>query len=229
MRELSDADLLALLLGLGPRRAAALAERLRALGGLEGLRHAGGEGVAGGRAALRARLEAFLELNRRLAAGPVRPERIEGPDALVAYLAPRLGALAVETFWAILLDARGRPLGEVQVAQGTLTACLVHPREVFAPAIRARAASVIVVHNHPSGDPEPSPEDWLLTERLAEVGQLLGIPLLDHLVIARGGFRSLGGGRSGAPGERRALASAGPKGRRAIAASAPERARRRAD
>ncbi len=118
---------------------------------------------------------------------------------MVRYLAPRLAPLPVETFWVVMLDARGRPLGESQVGLGTLSACLVHPREVFAPALRARAASVVLVHNHPSGDPAPSEEDVALTVRLAEVGDLMGIPLLDHVVVGRAGHRSIGGAATLAP------------------------------
>ncbi len=94
--------------------------------------------------------------------------------------------------WVVALDARGRPIGADCVSKGTLTACLVHPREVFAVAIRARAAAVIVVHNHPSGDPEPSDEDHILTERLAGAGAILGMPLLDHIIVTGRAFRSLG-------------------------------------
>lgn len=189
-----DAVLLAEALGVPRRKRLAFSERFRRAGGLDGLSR-------GGPAVLAevldpagvARLEAVLELSGRLL-GPVpRPARIDGPEAVLAYLGPRVAILPVETFWVLLLDVRGRPLGAEQVAQGTLTACLVHPREVFAPAIRARAASIVVAHNHPSGDPEPSEEDRVLTQRLAEASDLLGIPLLDHVVVARDGHRSLGG------------------------------------
>jgi DNA repair protein RadC len=79
----------------------------------------------------------------------------------------------------------------VVASQGTLTASLVHPREVFRPALREAAAAVILVHNHPSGDPTPSQEDREITERLARAGDLLGIPVLDHVVVAERGFASL--------------------------------------
>lgn len=141
----------------------------------------------------RERLEALLLLFGRAHSVREPPERIEGPEDLVAHLGPRLVNLPVETLWVVVLDARGRPKGFEQVATGTLTACLVHPREVYAPALLARAASIIVAHNHPSGDPEPSPEDLALTERLARAGSLLGVPLLDHVIIAARGHRSLGG------------------------------------
>jgi DNA repair protein RadC len=95
------------------------------------------------------------------------------------------------------------------VSQGTLTASLVHPREVFRPALRESAAAVVLVHNHPSGDPTPSREDIEITERLMRAGELLGVPVLDHVVVAERGYRSL---RDDLPAG--ASAEAGPGGRR---------------
>ena len=91
----------------------------------------------------------------------------------------------------VLLDGRHRVRRTVTASQGTLTASLVHPREVFRPALRESAAAVLVVHNHPSGDPTPSEEDRRVTRRLAEAGALLGVPLLDHVVVAERGYTSL--------------------------------------
>lgn len=119
------------------------------------------------------------------------PAMVDRPEALAAALRPRLSMEAVEAFWVVALDARARIVAFERVSMGTLTACLVHPREVFVPAIRVRAASIVVLHNHPSGDPEPSLEDLALTDRLCEAGRILGIPLLDHIVVARAGIRSL--------------------------------------
>lgn len=104
-----------------------------------------------------------------------------------------------EVFWVIALDSKHRPLAEPQrVAVGTVNGVSVHPRDVFKVAVRWNAQSVIVVHNHPSGDPSPSREDILLTRRLQEAAQMMGIPLLDHVILgdaARGqpGYVSLGG------------------------------------
>lgn len=98
-----------------------------------------------------------------------------------------------EHFIVLYLDARDRLIHRETVSIGTLTASLVHPREVFAPAIERRAAGVIVAHNHPSGDPAPSPEDRSATRRLSSVGRLLGIGLLDHVVVARRGYFSFRG------------------------------------
>jgi DNA repair protein RadC len=96
-----------------------------------------------------------------------------------------------EQFAVLLLNARHEVTRRALVSQGSLNASIVHPREVFRPAILGSAASVILVHNHPSGDPEPSEEDLSITRRLAQVGELLGIPVLDHVVVGKRGFVSL--------------------------------------
>lgn len=93
---------------------------------------------------------------------------------------------AVEVFGVLLLDGRHRVTGWAEVSRGTLTSSLVHPREVFGPALRMGAAAVIVAHNHPSGDPSPSLEDRAITDRLKQAGTLLGVPLLDHIIIGAG-------------------------------------------
>ncbi|MBI2376937.1 MAG: JAB domain-containing protein [Deltaproteobacteria bacterium] len=189
----TDANLLGNVLGISDRRRAALESRLQAVGGLSGLVRAGSEALADtvpDRAL--ERVGALLSLLERLGEPNTLPSPVSRAEDVVSYFSPRLAHLGVETVWVLGLDARSRPVGVWCVAQGTLTACLVHPREVFAPAIRARAAQIIVVHNHPSGDPAPSDEDHELTRRIGESGELLGIPLVDHVVVARAGFRSLG-------------------------------------
>jgi len=117
--------------------------------------------------------------------------RLRSPARVAALLAPELRGLVRETFHVLMLDAKHRLFAREKVSEGTLTTSLVHPREVFRPAIRLAAAAVVVVHNHPSGDPEPSGEDLAVTRRLVEVGQLLGIPLLDHVVVADGAWVSI--------------------------------------
>jgi len=96
-----------------------------------------------------------------------------------------------EQFWMAILDGRHSIVGIHRVSEGTVGASLVHPREVFLPALHAAASAIIVVHNHPSGHPDPSEEDIAVTKRLIESGRLLGIPVLDHVVIGRGRFTSL--------------------------------------
>ena len=185
-----DPSLLATALGI--RDPAPLRAPLQAVGGLPGLRAAGAEGLHEAlRPVSRRRLEALLQVFEIMVSARPTLDVVESPEDVAAYFAPLLQGVATETFWILMLDARGRPIGHHQVAQGTLTACLVHPREVFARAIRARAASIIAVHNHPSGDPTPSDDDVLLTERLFDAGLLLGIPLVDHVVVGGGAFRTI--------------------------------------
>lgn len=132
-----------------------------------------------------ARLAASFQLGRaaeRTRMGE-RPS-LKRPDDVARFLAPELRGLEVETFQALVLDARHRLKARIEVSRGTLTMAPVHPREVFAPALRLAGAAVIVAHNHPSGDPEPSAEDIDVTERLVEAGRVVGVPLLDHVVCA---------------------------------------------
>ena len=96
-----------------------------------------------------------------------------------------------EAFWALLLDGKHRLMAANLVSVGTLTASLVHPREVYRPAIAQGACAIILVHNHPSGDPDPSPQDLALTERLVAAGALLDIRILDHVIVGRGRYTSL--------------------------------------
>ena len=138
------------------------------------------------------RLEAALHLasHLRLQRQARRPA-MQSARQVYRHLGARLGALQRETLQVLLLDGKHRLLRHVTVSVGTLTSSLVHPREVFRPAIRHAAAALILVHNHPSGDPEPSLEDIRVTRRILETGSLLGIPLLDHVIIGAGAFASL--------------------------------------
>lgn len=141
--------------------------------------------------AARRRLAALVRLFPAWSAAQPRPRALRGPEDVAEHMGRHAAGLAHESFWVIGLDVRGRPLGTFEVARGTLTACLVHPREVFAPMMAVRAASVILVHNHPSGDPKPSREDVQLTKRMRDAGDLVGFPILDHVIVAAGGFRSM--------------------------------------
>jgi DNA repair protein RadC len=138
------------------------------------------------------RVLAALELGARLAsdAGSVAPS-LQSPGEAARYLLPRYSSRPVETFGLLALDARHRVRREAVVSVGCLTASLVHPREVFQEAVVSRAAALVLFHNHPSGDPEPSAEDLALTRRLAAAGTLMGIEVLDHLVLGAGRFVSL--------------------------------------
>lgn len=146
-------------------------------------------GMGPGRAA---RLQAACELGRRLlepATGATL--KVRGPGDLAGLLTRELGGLDREHFLGLYLDARHRVVAVRTVSVGTLNASLVHPREVFRPAVALQAAAVIVAHNHPSGCARPSGDDLELTRRLTRCGSLLGIELLDHLVVGDGAVVSI--------------------------------------
>jgi len=139
-----------------------------------------------------ARLLACAEIGRRVLGEPLRRGRCyRSSRDVFRHYGPRLRDLRVEQFLVILLDGKHRVLREVLVSQGTLTSSPVHPREVFGPAMRHSAAAVVLLHNHPSGDPTPSADDLEVTRRLREVGDLVGIQVLDHVIVGDGSFASL--------------------------------------
>ena len=134
---------------------------------------------------------AALEIGRRIAsARPLDKIRFGCPQDGAAFLMPRLRYATKEQFLVILLNSKNKVIGTELVSEGSLTNSVVHPREVFLPAILQHAASICVAHNHPSGDPQPSIEDRQLTAVLLAAGQTLGIPLLDHLIIGDGAYYS---------------------------------------
>lgn len=119
------------------------------------------------------------------------PQTLNGPDQVAAFMRKLVGDDAREHFVVIHLDGRHRPIGFQVASIGTATASLIHPREVFQPAIAVGAVALIVCHNHPSGDPKPSAEDYGITKRLIEAGNVLGIQLLDHVVCGSNSFNSM--------------------------------------
>jgi len=193
---LSNRELLALLVGTGSRAASALdvAESLLGAGlrGLAGRSLSEVEREHGLGRAKATRILAALELGARLASeGRTASPAFRTPDESARYLLPRYGLRPVETFGLLALDVRHRLKHETVVSVGCLTSSLVHPREVFQEAVVCRAAALILFHNHPSGDPEPSAEDVSLTRRLSAAGELMGIEILDHLVLGAGRYVSL--------------------------------------
>ncbi len=195
---LSDSELLALLLRTGSRGASSLAIANRLLtrvGGLQGLANAGAPelaSVSGVGPAKGATIRACLELARRLASRRLTPGTvIRTPDDIHRHFHASLRDLRHERFLAVLLDGRQRVMRWELISQGTLTASLVHPREVFRPALREAAAALVLVHNHPSGDPTPSREDREITARLVRAGEILGVRVLDHVIVAERGYCSL--------------------------------------
>lgn len=196
-QELSNAELLSVLLGTGSSSepVSVVAERLlREVGGLSGLLRAGLEqlGTTPGVGVVKAcRIQAALELGMRAASVPLRAEApIRSSRDVHAALGPRLRACAQEHFYVIAVDAKHRPLSEILVARGGLTACALTPADVFRPVLRVPAHAVVFVHNHPSGDPAPSDADVALTRKLAEAGALLGLSVLDHVIVGASGYFS---------------------------------------
>jgi len=188
---LADSELLAIIIGSGSRKKNALdlaRSLLNRFDDIAGIESASVEeilsvhGIGPGKAAS---LKAALELGRRFTssakatkAGPIR----SAEDVYTLYLSSMKNRKK-EIFSVMLLNARNRLIKTVTISEGALTGTIVHPREVFNPAIRESANSVVFTHNHPSGDPEPSDEDIALTRRLVDAGNIMGIRVVDHLII----------------------------------------------
>jgi DNA repair protein RadC len=197
-RSLSVTELLALVIGSGSARRSALIVAHDLLATADGsLRRLAAnptgamtriEGLGSARALA---IQAALELGRRMSAEsfdqatPLRSPR----DVWMAY-APKLEDLTVEEFHVAVLDAQHRIDRDILVTRGILNSSLVHPREVFREAIAERAAAIVLVHNHPSGDPTPSADDRAITAQLVSAGKLLDIPVADHLIIGKGRYLS---------------------------------------
>lgn len=202
VRALSVRELLALLIGSGSPGASAvrIAEGLVSRGGGSLRELAAGsvealEAEPGVGPATAARIAAAFELGRRAASeAGSQGDRIRGPRQVWKRMGPLLRDLRQEEFHALLLNAQNRVLRDVLVTRGVLDASLIHPREVFRPAILEAAAGVILVHNHPSGDPDPSPEDRAVTRQLVEAGRAVGIHVLDHVIVGDGRYVSMSEG-----------------------------------
>lgn len=183
--DLDPVELLATAIGLSSHsKRDLLAKRLFAIGGLRGLLFAGGEAISEALTPMQVRrVDAWLRVVHLMARPIVAPKRVEHSGHVADMLRGIAESSTVETFWVVLLNTHNEVLGWECVSCGTLTSSLVHPREVLAPAIRARAAAVIVAHNHPSGQSAPSQDDKDMTIRLRDACVLLGIPLLDSIVV----------------------------------------------
>ncbi len=191
---LTDAELLAIILRTGNAstgesaldHARFLLTQFGGLKGIDGAAVAELRAVKGIGPAKTAQLKAGLEIGRRM--GQIKWEAghtLGSSQEVYRHFRERLEKEKREIFYVVLLTNKNRKIREVKVSEGSLTASLVHPREVYNPVIRESAAAVIFVHNHPSGDPAPSPEDLEITRRLKEVGEVMGVRVLDHVVIGR--------------------------------------------
>lgn len=196
---LSDAELLALVLRTGDAasKTSALDHARMLLGRFGSLRRLGSAATAelceikGIGPAKAAEIQAVFQLARRFGQESLaQGERYTCADQVFHHYHERLRDYKKEVFYALLLDSKNRLIREVLVSEGSLTASIVHPREVFAPVVRESAAAVLFVHNHPSGDPTPSREDVEITTRLFKAGELMGVKVLDHVIIGSGRYLS---------------------------------------
>lgn len=195
---LSNAELIAILLGSGVKGQNVIdmgQALLLKFGGLSGLHKTAFDdlcNVKGIGPAKAAQLKAAIELGRRLtAASPEEKAVVRSPEDAAALVMYEMGALEVEHLKVMLLDTRNKLIRIVQVYVGSLNASFIRVGELFREAVRANAASLIVVHNHPSGDPSPSPEDIAVTREIVSAGSLLDIEVLDHIIIGKNRFISL--------------------------------------
>ncbi|MDQ2647745.1 MAG: JAB domain-containing protein, partial [Myxococcota bacterium] len=140
-----------------------------------------------------ARLAAAFELGRRVQIGRLRTNSFSVKDhtEVVAWAHPRLSGLDHEEVWLLSLDSRNTVKSARRIARGGAHGCALTTRDVLAPALRDHASAIILIHNHPSGDPRPSPEDLAMTRAIRAACDIVGMPLLDHVVVARGGSSSL--------------------------------------
>jgi DNA repair protein RadC len=193
----SDEELVGILLGTGMRGRpvwSVASDVVRAAGGLPALSRATPQELihtAGIGECRAVQLVAAFELGRRAMFEGSQAPRIQAPEDCARLLIPRLVGATQERFYAVGLDARNHLIDAVEVARGALTEVMVYPREVFRPLIRMAASTTILAHNHPSGDPAPSTADLELTVRLRDVGDVVGIPVMDHIVIAGHRYRSI--------------------------------------
>lgn len=193
---LSAQELLQLILGRGiaGESVAVTAQKLLTqFGNLQKLAEASLEDLSSVRGiglAKAAQIKATFEIGRRLSTQvlPYKSKELSDPKKVFQLIKSRLKNYHKEHFYIIALNSRNHSLAEVSV--GSLNASIVHPREVFAEAIKNKAASVIFSHNHPSGDPEPSEDDIVMTKRLVEAGKILGIEVVDHIIVTKNGFSS---------------------------------------
>lgn len=196
---LSDAHLLGILIGSGDRRAKKNAvdlsrDLLKKFGSLENIDQASITEICqikGIGTAKAAQIKAALEVGKRMAAkSSGKKIKMKSSRVFVEYFSPFLKNLKKEIVKIVLLDPKLQFIKEITISEGSLNASIVHPREVMIPAIKESAASFALIHNHPSGDPTPSQQDFEITHRLSKTGKIIGINMVDHIIIGGNNFFS---------------------------------------
>ncbi|TDX49015.1 RadC family protein [Orenia marismortui] len=195
--KLSNAELLALILRTGFQNKTALDLANNLLIACEGINCLAEysveelQGIKGIGVAKATQLKAVAELSKRLVNSKVNLIKVTSPHDVADILIPKLGYSHQEKFLVVVLDTKNQIIGLKEISKGSLNSSIVHPREVFRYAIKKSSASIILAHNHPSGDLTPSLEDINLSKRLCEVGKIVGIDVLDHLIIGKNEYTSL--------------------------------------
>ena len=197
MGSLSNTELLALIINSGTREKSAIALAEELIGRSEGIFHLHEmsaqelmaiQGIGRGKAA---RILASLELGKRMASRPSGNSiRVSCAEDIAGFFMEEMRNLKQETFRILLLNAKGDMISAENISVGEVTSTVVQPREVFRPAVRKSAAAVVLLHNHPSGDPTPSNSDLEMTRNVKEVGEMMGIELLDHIIIGDNRYTS---------------------------------------
>jgi DNA repair protein RadC len=193
----SDTELLAVILGTGSRSKGVMecAETtLRSFGGLKGMFHSGLRELSAhnGIGMIKAvRIKCAFEMGRRILSAGIELTHISSPESVWLAVLPETAGLQKEEFRVLVLNSKNRILKKSVISVGTVSETIVHPREVFRDAIREGGSGIIITHNHPSGTLVPSKEDIATTERIAESGRIIGIPLLDHVIVTDNAYYSM--------------------------------------
>ncbi|MFP4522630.1 MAG: RadC family protein [Fibrobacterota bacterium] len=196
---LSDSEIIAILINSGSRAKSAVEtarEIIKSFGGLRGISASDAgdfcrcTGVGPAKAA---RISAAVELGRRVSSLKLSAKRpLSCPNAVADYMRPLISHCRQENLFLICLDSRNRPIGEaIKLFTGSVNETMAHPREIFRSAVSRSAVSIILVHNHPSGDSGPSSNDRKMTRVVAKAGEMMGVKLLDHIIVGYGGHYSM--------------------------------------
>lgn len=198
---LSDAELLAVIIRTGGRgeRATELALRVlnsipsKKIGGLFQMTLSQLESIRGIGRVKAIQLNCLTEITKRMMSSALSDGQLlcTEPEKVAMYFMPRMKFLEYEQVRLLILDGKNGLVNDLEISNGSFNAAMASPREIFYNAIKHGAVSIIILHNHPSGDPSPSREDILLTKRLADTGRMVGIPLLDHIIIGDNRYTSM--------------------------------------